>query len=329
MQPLVTVVIPMFNEAENAAETLASVGAALAEKGWTYELVPVSDGSTDGTAGEIERIAVADANVRPVVYATNRGRGYALRRGFAVARGAIVATLDADLTYTPDVVVGMVEMLLADPEVDLVLASPYMPGGSVQGVPPVRLAFSWIGNRILRHALPRPVWTSTGIVRAYRSEALKRLSLASDGKEIHLEILSQAMALGMRIVEMPAILHARSKGRSKFRPRATVMSHLLFSVLSRPADIISGVGVALLLAALLTAGYLFSVYLSGTLNPERPLMTIMVMLFVSGAILLSFSLVAAQLVELRATMTRLHAEVRQIRGVIEGESEAARASDDA
>jgi uncharacterized integral membrane protein len=205
-------------------------------------------------------------------------------------------------------------MLLADPDLDLVLASPYMPGGSVEGVPLVRLAYSRLGNWVLRRALPRPVWTSTGIVRAYRVEALRQLALDSDGKEIHLEILSAAMALGMRLAEMPAVLRTRRKGSSKFRPKATVVSHLFFSVLSRPADLLSYVGLVLLVMAVAVGGYLFSVYLAGALNPERPLMTIMLLLFIGGAVLLSFSLLAAQIVELRRALIRLHAELRDMRG---------------
>jgi glycosyltransferase involved in cell wall biosynthesis len=314
MQPLVSVVIPMFNEEENAADTLSAVAAALAAEGWLYELVPVSDGSTDGTLAALTACAERDSSVRPVAYGANRGRGYALRRGFAVVRGTIVVTLDADLSYTPDVAVGMVKMLLADPDLDLVLASPYMPGGSVEGVPLVRLAYSRLGNWVLRRALPRPVWTSTGIVRAYRVEALRQLALDSDGKEIHLEILSAAMALGMRLAEMPAVLRTRRKGSSKFRPKATVVSHLFFSVLSRPADLLSYVGLVLLVMAVAVGGYLFSVYLAGALNPERPLMTIMLLLFIGGAVLLSFSLLAAQIVELRRALIRLHAELRDMRG---------------
>lgn len=218
MQPLVSVVIPMHNEEENAAETLAAVAAALSAEGWTYELVPVSDGSTDRTADVLAEAAREDQRIKPIVYRTNRGRGHALRRGFEVIRGELAVTLDADLSYTPDVAVGMLRMLIDAPELDIVLASPYMPGGSVEGVPFVRLAYSRMGNSVLRRALPQPVWTSTGIVRAYRAHALRRLAPAADGKEIHLEILSQAMALGMRIAEMPAVLRTRRRGSSKFKP---------------------------------------------------------------------------------------------------------------
>ncbi len=313
MEPFISVVIPMHDEAENATETLAAVGAALVERGWDYELIPVDDGSNDDTGAILTREGERDDRLRPVSYRINRGRGYALRQGFARARGDIVASIDADLSYTVDHLVRMVQTLLDDPEADIVLASPYMPGGAVEGVPFVRLAFSRVGNVVLRSALPERVYTSTGIVRAYRRDVLRSLDLASDSKEIHLEILSEAMALGYRIVEMPATLRARKKGRSKFRPKATVASHLLFSVLARPASLFGLFGILLLLAAVAVGSFLLGVFLSGDLNPERPLMTVMVLLLLGGAGALGFAIVASQLLEMRRSVIRLQADVRRMR----------------
>jgi hypothetical protein len=63
------------------------------------------------------------------------------------------------------------------------------------------------------------IYTSTGIFRAYRKTVLDSLELESDGKEIHLEILSKALALGYRVKERPAILTSRKRGKSKFKFR--------------------------------------------------------------------------------------------------------------
>lgn len=311
--PDVTIVIPMFEEAENAADTITAVADVLDREGWDFEIVPVNDGSTDGTAALLDELAQKEPRVRPAGYTNNRGRGYALRTGFTAARGRYVAALDADLSYTPDHAVRMIQMLIDDPETDIVLASPYMPGGRVDGVPFIRLLFSRTGNWVLRRALAQPVYTSTGVVRAYRSEALRRLELTADGKEIHLEILSEAMVLGMRIVEMPAVLASRKKGSSKFRPRRTVASHLVFSMLERPVAIFAALAVALMLAALGLGSYLLTVYLAGDLNPERPLMTIMVLLFLGGAIGMSFALLGMQLVGLRRQMVRMQSDMRGVR----------------
>jgi len=310
--PLVTVVIPMHNEEENAADTLAALATALEKQGWSYELVPVNDGSTDATAERLADLAEKDPLIRPVSYTVNRGRGYALRRGFALARSTYVVSMDADLSYSPDTAVRMVTTLIEDPEADLVLASPYMPGGSVEGVPFARLALSRGGNWVLRRSLPQPVWTSTGIVRAYRATVLHSLDLESDGKEIHLEILSEAMALGYRVVEIPAVLSTRRKGTSKFRPKATMTSHLAFSVLERSAWLFSIAGLLLIICGLAVGIYLLTVFMRGDLNPERPLMTVMVLLFLGGAVGMSFSLLAMQMLELRRNMVRLQADVRRL-----------------
>lgn len=329
--PDVTIVIPMFDEVENAGDTIAAVADLLDREGWDFEIVPVNDGSTDGTAALLSELAKADPRVRPAGYTNNRGRGYALRTGFAAARGSYVAALDADLSYTPDHAVRMIRMLIDDPETDIVLASPYMPGGRVDGVPFIRLLFSRTGNWVLRRALAQPVYTSTGVVRAYRREALRKLELTADGKEIHLEILSEAMVLGMRIVEMPAVLASRKKGSSKFRPRRTVASHLVFGMLERPAAIFAALAVALMLTALGLGSYLLTVYLAGDLNPERPLMTIMVLLFLGGAIGMSFALLGMQLVGLRRQMVRMQSDLRGVRESLQsmtGPPSGSRASDD-
>jgi glycosyltransferase involved in cell wall biosynthesis len=309
MKPLVSVVVPMHNEEENAEHTLDALAGALAGRGWTYELIPVNDGSTDGTGAELARLAAGDGRIRPVSYDANRGRGFALRQGFSKASGTYIASMDADLSYTADTAVRMVSTLIEDPDADLVLASPYMPGGAVEGVPFVRLALSKAGNWVLRRTMAEPIYTSTGIVRAYRAEVIKSLDPESDGKEIHLEILSECLALGYRVIEIPAVLSTRRKGSSKFRPKATMLSHLAFTMLERSAVIFALGGLLLFLIGVLVGGYLLSQYFGGDLNPERPLMTVMVLLFIGGAVGLSFALVAVQMLELRRNIVRTQAEV--------------------
>jgi dolichol-phosphate mannosyltransferase len=307
--PFVSAVIPMNNEADNARETIAAVAAAFESEGWTYEIIPVDDGSTDATSEALARAASEDDRVKPVGYRINRGRGYALRKGFAAATGQLVTSLDADLSYSPDVAVRMLRVLAEDPETDVVLASPYMKGGTVEDVPFMRLLLSRAGNAVLQLALPVKIHTSTSIVRAYRVGVLRALDLTSDGKEIHLEILSEALTLGYRVVEIPATLRSRKKGRSKFRPRATVISHLLFTVLERPAWLFAVIGMATILASLPIAAYLLEVFFTGKLNPERPLMTVMVLLFLGGAAGVGFALISMQLVELRRSVVRLRSEM--------------------
>ncbi|MGB9642771.1 MAG: glycosyltransferase, partial [Candidatus Ratteibacteria bacterium] len=143
-------------------------------------------------------------------------------------------SIDADLSYDPKYILNLIEALQNDSNIDFVLASPYMPGGGVKDVPTLRLWISKLGNKILRFAMPNRIHTSTGIFRAYRKKVLDSLELESDGKEIHLEILSKALALGFRVKEVPAVLTGRKKGRSKFKISKTFpYIKLFFYAISR------------------------------------------------------------------------------------------------
>jgi glycosyltransferase involved in cell wall biosynthesis len=246
-----TIIAPMFNEAENVADTVRRVREALAGFPAPWELVIVDDGSTDDSRARAEAEAAADPRVRVVGYTPNAGRGRALRTGFAAARGRCVVTVDFDLSYEPSHILRMHEALSREGAPDVVLVSAYMPGGRTEGVPWTRLVASQVGNWLLRFAWPQRVCTSTCIVRGYRREALERLPLASDGKEIHLEILSQAFDRGLRVAEIPGTLHARTKGRSKARLGPAIASHLAFLARRRPGLVAGVVLVAAALVALI------------------------------------------------------------------------------
>src|SRR4030067_2970777 len=225
-----SIVIPMFNEAENVKSTLYRVEEAIAPFRGTYEIIPVNDGSLDNTLEVLKRIESQNGKVRVVSYPRNIGRGMALRKGFKESKGEIIVSIDADLSYDPHYILDLIKTLRINPDIDFVLASPYMPGGGVQNVPFLRLCISKLGNRILRFAIPNRIYTSTGIFRAYRRKVLDSLELEADGKEIHLEILSKALALGFRVKEIPAILTNRKRGKSKFKFKKTATSHLIFSM---------------------------------------------------------------------------------------------------
>jgi len=229
-----SVIAPMYNEEENVAETARRVRDALAAFPGSWELLMVDDGSTDGSRARAEAAAADDARVRVVGYTPNAGRGRALRAGFAATRGDVVVTVDFDLSYEPSHILRLWEALRREPAPDIVLASAYMPGGSSEGVPGGRLMASKAGNWLLRLAWPKRIYTSTCIVRGYRRAALERLALTSDGKEIHLEILSQAFDGGLRVEEIPGHLRARKLGKSKARLGRAIASHLAFLARRRP-----------------------------------------------------------------------------------------------
>lgn len=302
----------MFNESENAAHTLTQLADACKLIDYDFELIPVNDGSTDDTHEVLMRLAKDNPRIRPVSYQPNRGRGQAIRRGFAAARGQIFCSTDADLSYAPEYVPAMAQALLDDSEIDFVVGSPYMPGGGAEGVPWFRLAVSKWGNRVLAAAMPGEITTITGVLRAYRREVIKSLELESDGKELHPEILAKAHAAGFKGIEIPAILTRRQKGKSKFRFRATAWSHLLFSWHEKPMLLFGVVGMMVILAGLALGGFLAAEWLAGTLNPNRPLMTIFPLLLIGGLQIVLFGFLGSQLVTLKRELYKIQRENRQL-----------------
>src|SRR5579859_324166 len=101
VQPEISIIVPMFNEAENVAPLVQQVFAALREERRPFELVLVDDASTDGTWERILAAQQADPRVRGLRHARNSGQSAALWTGFRGTRGAIIATMDGDLQNDP------------------------------------------------------------------------------------------------------------------------------------------------------------------------------------------------------------------------------------
>jgi dolichol-phosphate mannosyltransferase len=314
--PKVSLILPMFNEGPNVDETLQRVLALEEKLGGPLEVIPVNDGSTDDTLERLKAFAKKEKRVRPTGYPKNRGRGKALRTGFAVARGEYIVSLDADLSYDPAQIPELVALLEKEPDLDAVLPSAYMPGGGTEGVAPMRLAISKAGNKFLSFFWPQTVYTSTCIFRAYRGSSLRRLDLESDGKEIHLEILSKAFALGYRMREVPSVLRSRKKGTSKFRFRRTAFTHLLFSLLEKPGFLFGFGGALLLVLGIAACAYLVYLWQTVGVNPERPLFTIMTVLVLGGMQLFSFGVLSLLIVNLRREIYRTQRENLELKELL-------------
>lgn len=311
-RPDVSIVVPMHNEMENLPGTIERIANSIGETTASFEIVAVDDGSTDTTASRLHDMARTMRWLRVVSYPKNRGRGYALRRGFVEATGHIIATIDADLSYAPEYVGQMVAILADRPDVDFVVGSPYTKGGGTLGVPRGRLFTSRWGNRVLGLAMPGGLTAVTGILRAYRREVLQVLDLESNGKEIHLEIISKALAAGFIPAEMPAVLTGRQHGKSKFALRATTVSHLLFSFYEKPVMLFGVVGALILGLGLGAGAHLIYLWQTGTLNPSRPLVSLTVILLVAGLQVLLFGFLGSQVVQVRRELYRTQRTIKSL-----------------
>ncbi len=247
MSIYLSVIIPAYNEEKVIEGNLRQVALYLEEhlppdKSW--EIIAVDDGSRDATPQELQRLASQVPWLRVCRHSANYGRGRAIRTGFEASRGKFVITLDADLSYSPDHILRLLEPLEKG-EADIVLASAYHPGGSVENVPLVRRLLSNWGNRLLSLSFYGRFSTVTCIVRGYTRELIETLELVSDQKEIHLEILSKALLLGFRVKEIPAHLKWLNTRRSKAKSGSgflsmlpSISSHLLYNYMFRPSILV-------------------------------------------------------------------------------------------
>lgn len=313
----ISVVVPVYNESANLPQNLLRMAKALAATGKEFEIIPVDDGSVDDTAEIIRRLAAEDFRFRYAGYRQNAGRGKAIRTGIKSAQGKYILTIDCDLSYSEEYLPLMYQLLTENPDIDFVIGSPYMAHGKTENVPFKRLAISKLGNIILSAAMRGKIKTLTGVLRGYKASAVKRLDLESDGKEIHLEILSKAIASGYKPLEFPAILQSRKKGKSKFKFKATAISHLIFSFFERPALLFGMIGMLLIGLGVGIGIYLIALWQGGTLNPDRPLMTLMILLLVAGLQIILFGFLGTQMVALRKEIYKIQRNQHSLEDMLE------------
>lgn len=239
----ISVVVAAYNEEAVLRANLKRIIEELSSRqGETWELICVNDGSTDDTGVIMDECACQHPQVHALHHRRNFGQGRALSTGFAVCRGEIIVTLDADLSYGPDYIYLLSDAVFKN-GVDIALASPYAKGGTVRNVPYYRYILSRWGNFYLARMSHYPISTSTCVVRAYRREVLDSLPLTSDGMELQLEVLMKASLMGFRVCEIPAhlewaeekVAEADFRRVSKMRILRTIRLYLMLGWLSRPA----------------------------------------------------------------------------------------------
>lgn len=210
---LFSVVAPAYNEEEVIADFVREVMGKLQKQ--DFELVVVDDGSTDGTGSVLSRLREEYANLRVVVHPKNRGLGAALTTGFNTARGDVIVTMDADLSHDPAFIPGMVQKVRFGH--DVVVASRYVSGGGIEGVPLWRALISRSANVVIRLVKRWKVKDASSGFRAYRAELVKSLRCLGSGFSVQVEILRELLGKKAEVIEIPFVLRNRKAGRSKMR----------------------------------------------------------------------------------------------------------------
>ncbi len=110
----ISVVIPLYNEEESLPELHAWIEKVMNEHGFSYEIIFVNDGSTDGSWNVIENLSKKHANIKGIKFRRNYGKSPALFCGFEKAEGDVVITMDADLQDSPDEIPELYRMITED-----------------------------------------------------------------------------------------------------------------------------------------------------------------------------------------------------------------------
>lgn len=258
-KPLVSVIVPAYNEAEIIQRNLGVIVEYMESLGGSYdwELIVVNDGSTDATGSLADEFAGWHEGVRVLHHTINFQLGQALRYAIAESRGDLVVTFDCDLSYDVDHIGRMLTELTTS-KAKIVIASPYVEEGRTSNIPFMRRVMSRWANRLLGLTAKGRLTTITGMVRAYDGPFLRSLNLKAMDAEINPEIIYKSQLLRAHITEIPAHLDwtfVETGGRrrkSNARVRRGVASSSLVAFIFRPFAFFIIPGLILLLLSFYT-----------------------------------------------------------------------------
>jgi len=277
----VSVVVPAYNEAESLPHLWDRLRTVL-QSYPDWEVVIVSDGSTDQTNKIVERFHQTEPRIRLVALRRNRGKSAALMAGFKAVTGDQIITIDADLQDDPDEIPNLLRTM-SEQDVDLV-------GGWKQKRkdPLVKLISSRVFNGIANRIMGTNFRDLNCGLKAYRREVVDSLDLYGD---LYRFIPLLAVAQGWKATEIPVQHHARQWGVSKYGLRLSGLFDLISLLMItkyrwRPLHFFGRWGALLFLIGLIMLGYLTAQHFMGMAIGNRPLLIFGVLFCLVGLQLL-------------------------------------------
>ena len=270
----ISIVIPLLNEEESLAELHQWLTKLLTINRFSYEIIFVDDGSTDGSWRVIMQLAEKDAQVRGIRFLRNYGKSQALHAGFKAAEGEVVITMDADLQDSPDEIPTLYEMITKD-NYDLVSGWKKKRYDSVLAKNLPSKLFNWAARKTSGLTLHD---FNCGL-KAYKKEVIKNVEVSG---EMHRYIPVLAKNAGFNRITEKVVQHqARKYGVTKFGMSRFINGFLDLITISflshfgkRPMHFFGALGVLMFFI-----GFLFSAYLgidklfinpNGRLIADRP-----------------------------------------------------------
>lgn len=215
--PLLSVIVPTFNERENVAELVRRIALALEAVAW--EVIFVDDDSPDGTADAVRALALGDARVRCVQRVGRRGLSSACVEGMLASAAPYICVMDADLQHDESLLPQMLQTLIAQ-DLDIVIASRYAVGGTVGDWSEGRAKVSRLATRLSHLVMPPAVTDPMSgffmLTRPAFAAAMRQLS--ATGFKILVDLFASSPA-PLRFAELPYTFRNRIAGQSKLDSR--------------------------------------------------------------------------------------------------------------
>jgi glycosyltransferase involved in cell wall biosynthesis len=309
----VTVILPAYNENDSVDGVYEQVTGVLADQPYSFEIIFVDDGSTDGTWEKIADLSRKDARVRALRHRRNFGKASALANGFTYARGEIIVTSDADMQYDPKDIVRLIEKMLEG--YDIVSAHKV-----VRRDPLSKRIPSKFFNFFVRTTTGVNLHDMNAGLKAFRHDAAQELIRYGYG-ELHRFFVVLAARRGFTVTEIPVESLYRTTGRSKYgmeRYMRGALDYMTVYFLSgyaeRPLHLLGAMGVWLTLAGTVLFWTLFvTATTTNQIMHDSPFFGVSELLVITGLQMLVSGLIAEMINNLerpRAGRTKIAQTLR-------------------
>ena len=222
---LISVVVPVYNEELTIGHVIQKLKEVMEKTEFKYEIIVVDDCSQDSSLETAK-----NHGARVFSLKEHMGKGYALRAGFAKARGEIITTIDSDGSHSPRELPSLLNPIIQN-KADMVIGSRYSNQKSVDAKR-LNIAGVRLFNFLIKILTKTNVSDSQSGYRIIKSKLLTNMKLKSGGYEIESEMLVKAAKQGFRIMEVPISFEQRTYGTSRLDPMVDGFKILLSIVLA-------------------------------------------------------------------------------------------------
>lgn len=244
----ISIVVPVFNERDNVENVYAAISSALRAMDYSYEIVMVDDGSSDGSYSVLTQLAALDANLKVIRFRRNFGQTAAMSAGFDYAKGDIIIPMDGDLQNDPDDIPRLVAKIHEGYDVVSGWRSNRKDTFISRKIP------SMLANALISRLTGVHLHDYGCTLKAYRREVLDGINLYG---EMHRFVPALASQFGAKVTELPVNHFPRLHGVSKYGISRTlrvvldlITVRFLMAYSTKPIQLFGKWGVYTILAAM-------------------------------------------------------------------------------